>query len=96
MIGFWEMGPVDPMTHFWLKKVRQKLFPNLAGLLYYAAAKFPKENTRKGNQEWRGNNLPYSNGDSLMPNNNSLYVVLVNTELRATDWSLTDGLKINK
>ena len=86
------------MTNIWLKKVRQKLFPYLAGLLYYTAAKFPKENTREENQEWRGNNLPYLNGDSLMPNNNnSLYVVvLVNTELRATDWSLTDGLKINK
>ena len=29
-----------------------------------------------------------------MPNDNSLYVVLVNTKLRATDWSVTDGLKL--
>ena len=28
-----------------------------------------------------------------MPNDNSLYVVLVDTKLRASDWSVTDGLK---
>ena len=55
---------------------------------------FPKENTREGNQEWRGNNLPYLNGDNLMSKNNTLYVVLVYTKLRATDWSVTDGLKL--
>ena len=55
---------------------------------------FPKENTREGNQEWRGNNLPYLNGDNLMSKNNPLYVVLVYTKLRATDWSVTDGLKL--
>ena len=56
----------------------------------------PKENTKERNQEWRGNNLLYLNEESLMSNNNTLYVVLVNMRPRATDWSVTDGLKLIK
>ena len=56
----------------------------------------PKKNTKEGNQEWRGNNLLYLNGDNLLSNNNTLYVVLVKMRPRATDWSVTDGLKLIK
>ena len=90
MTGFREVGFCRSYDTFLIKtkqnkNVHQKLFPYHSGLLYCTAAKFPKENTREGNQEWRRNNLPYLNGDNLMPNNNSLYIVLDNARPRRTD-----------
>ena len=95
MTGFREVGICRSYDTFLVKtkqnitkqnkNVHQKLFPYHSGLLYYTATKFPKEKIREGNQEWRRNNLPYLNGDNLMPNNNSLYVVLDNARPRRTD-----------
>ena len=45
----------------------QNLFSNLVGHQCCIAAKLPKDNTGKGNQEWRRNNLPYLNKDQLDP-----------------------------